>query len=58
MYNDKLDKIMIEQRAKGEKYADWQNERYPVTVSHKNSRRDIEFEERLKEITNGKENNR
>jgi len=56
--NENIDEILKEQRAKGGNYADWQNERYPVTASHKNSRRDIEFEERLKEITNGKENNR
>lgn len=53
--NSKLDEIMREQRAKRKKYADWQNDRYPVTASHKNSRRNIELEERLEEIKNGKD---
>ena len=28
----RLDEIMIEQKAKGENYADWQAHRYPVKV--------------------------
>ena len=53
--NEKLDKILLEQKAKGGNYAAWQNERYPVVASHKNSRKNIELEERLEEIKNGKD---
>ena len=28
----RLDEIMVEQKAKGENYADWQARRYPVKV--------------------------
>lgn len=53
--NENIDKILKEQRAKGGNYATWQNERYPVVASHKNSRKNIELEERLEEIKNGKD---
>ena len=34
-----LDRICMEMKAKGKKYADWQNERYPVVASHKETRK-------------------
>lgn len=52
-YNEKLDKILIEQKAKGENYADWQKKRYPVEASHKNSRNDVSIY--VKENANGKD---
>ena len=53
--NENIDKILLEQKAKGGNYATWQSERYPVVASHKNSRKNIELEERLEEIKNGKD---
>lgn len=34
----KLDKIMVEQKAKGENYADWQAQRYPIRAERPQSR--------------------
>ena len=55
MANANIDKILLEQKAKGGNYATWQKERYPVVASHKESRRNIELEQRLEEIKNGKD---
>lgn len=33
-----IDRILIEQKAKGENYADWQKERYPVNATHTETR--------------------
>ena len=48
--NENIDKILLEQKAKGGNYATWQSERYPVVASHKNSRKDIELEEKVKNL--------
>lgn len=36
-----IDRILIEQKAKGKNYADWQKERYPVEASHKETRKEM-----------------
>lgn len=40
-----LDRICVEMKEKGKNYSDWQKERYPVTASHKESRRFIKENE-------------
>ena len=33
-HNERLDQILVEQKAKGKNYADWQKEHYPTKASH------------------------
>lgn len=33
-HNERLDQILVEQKKKGESYADWQKKQYPVKASH------------------------
>ena len=37
----KIDRILLEMKAKKKTYADWQKERYPVEATRKFSRRNI-----------------
>ena len=39
--NNKLDQILVEQKAKGENYADWQKKRYPVKATRPFSNPDL-----------------
>ena len=36
--NNRIDEILVEQKAKGKNYADWQKEHYPVKASHTETR--------------------
>ena len=38
-----IDRILVEQKAKGKNYADWQKERYPVETSHHESKGSVTF---------------
>lgn len=40
----KLDRILLEMKAKKKNYADWQNERYPVVATRKHSQKNIKGE--------------
>lgn len=42
---NQLDKICVDMKKQGKKYADWQKERYPVKASHKESRRNVKDDE-------------
>lgn len=39
--NNKLDQILVEQKAKGENYADWQKQKYPVKATRPFSNPDL-----------------
>lgn len=39
--NSRLDEILVEQKAKGQNYADWQKERYPVKATRPFSNPDL-----------------
>lgn len=36
--NNRIDEILVEQKAKGKNYADWQKEQYPVKATHTETR--------------------
>lgn len=49
----RLDEIMVEQKAKGENYADWQARRYPVKASHREARERMEILEKKNMLEKG-----